>query len=181
MHNTTQLKLHVLKFINDRRVAEATLLSSISIAFKIRITGCPAGDGDRRMAANAGRPFSSGRGSLQEPCKSADPSFWPSQARSLKSTTTQPAVGGPKTFWEDQRAWRPKNLAAQRAERTKLLRRHTTGGTKNTHLRRWSYLTKFTHFLGGPNGPKICGGRTKTDFKDRGPRLQGGEPSPQSH
>ena len=25
-------------------------------------------------------------------------------ARSLKSTTTRPAVGGPKTFWEDQRA-----------------------------------------------------------------------------
>ena len=41
-------------------------------------------------------------------------------ARSLKSTTTQPAVGGPKTFWEDQRAWRPKNLAAQRAEGTKV-------------------------------------------------------------
>ena len=27
-----------------------------------------------------------------------------SQPRSLKSTTTRPAVGGPKTFWEDQRA-----------------------------------------------------------------------------
>ena len=26
------------------------------------------------------------------------------EARSLKSTTTRPAVGGPKTFWEDQRA-----------------------------------------------------------------------------
>ena len=51
--------------------------------------------------------------------------------RSLKSTTTQPAVGGPKTFWEDQRAWRPKNLAAQRAERTKVLRKQTTGRTKN--------------------------------------------------
>ena len=54
-------------------------------------------------------------------------------ARSLKSTTTQPAVGGPKTFWEDQRAWRPKNLAAQRAEGTKVLRRQTTGGTKNIY------------------------------------------------
>ena len=52
-------------------------------------------------------------------------------ARSLKSTTTQLAVGGPKTFWEDQRVWRPKNLAAQRAEGTKVLRRQTTGGTKN--------------------------------------------------
>ena len=52
-------------------------------------------------------------------------------ARSLKPTTTQPAVGGPKTFWEDQRVWRPKNLAAQRAEGTKVLRRQTTGGTKN--------------------------------------------------
>ena len=28
-------------------------------------------------------------------------------------------------------------------------------------------MLKFTHFLGGPNGPKICGRRTKTDFKDR--------------
>ena len=27
-----------------------------------------------------------------------------SHSRSLKSTTTRPAVGGPKTFWEDQRA-----------------------------------------------------------------------------
>ena len=97
--------------------------------------------------------------------------------RSLKSTTTQPAVGGPKTFWEDQRAWRPKNLTAQRAEGTKVLRRQKTGGTINiyqtdrgqkiTHLCRWLNLSKFTRFLGGPNGPKICGGRTKTDFKDR--------------
>ena len=28
----------------------------------------------------------------------------PGRTRSLKSTTTRPAVGGPKTFWEDQRA-----------------------------------------------------------------------------
>ena len=28
-------------------------------------------------------------------------------------------------------------------------------------------MSKFTRFLGGPNGPKICGRRTKTDFKDR--------------
>ena len=59
------------------------------------------------------------------------------KARSLKSTTTQPAVGGPKTFWEDQRAWRPKNLAAQRAERTKVLRKQTTGRTKNYLTNRW--------------------------------------------
>ena len=26
LHNTTQLKLHVLKFINDRRVAEASFI-----------------------------------------------------------------------------------------------------------------------------------------------------------
>ena len=31
----------------------------------------------------------------------------------------------------------------------------------------WLNLSK-TRFLGGPNGPKICGGRTKTDFKDWG-------------
>ena len=53
------------------------------------------------------------------------------QPQSLKLTTTPPAVGGPKTFWEDRRAWRPKNLAAQRAERTKVLRKQTTGRTKN--------------------------------------------------
>ena len=29
-------------------------------------------------------------------------------------------------------------------------------------------MSKFTCFLGGPNGPKIRGRRTKTDFKDRG-------------
>ena len=28
-------------------------------------------------------------------------------------------------------------------------------------------MSKFTRFLGGPNGPKICAGRTKTDFKDQ--------------
>ena len=49
---------------------------------------------------------------------------------SLKSTTTATMVGGPKTFWEDQRAWRPKNMAAQRAEGTKVLRRKATGKTK---------------------------------------------------
>ena len=32
------------------------------------------------------------------------PTTRPDRARSLKSTTTRPAVGGPKTFWEDQRA-----------------------------------------------------------------------------
>ena len=43
------------------------------------------------------------------------------------------------------------------------------GDKKITHLCRWLILLKFTRFLGGPNGPKICGGRTKTDFKDRAP------------
>ena len=33
LHNTTQLKLHVLKFINDRRVAEVRIDSPF-IAFK---------------------------------------------------------------------------------------------------------------------------------------------------
>ena len=28
-------------------------------------------------------------------------------------------------------------------------------------------MSKFTHFLGGPNGPKIRGRRTETDVKDR--------------
>ena len=41
------------------------------------------------------------------------------------------------------------------------------GDKKITHLCRWLILLKFTRFMGGPNGPKICGGRTNTDFKDR--------------
>ena len=71
-------------------------------------------------------------------------------------------------------------MTAQRAEGTKVLRRQKTGGTINiyqtdrgqkiTHLCRWLILLKFTRFLGGPNGLKICSGRTKTDFKDRGLR-----------
>ena len=54
------------------------------------------------------------------------------KSQSLKSTTTQPAVGGPKTFWEDQRVWRPKNLAAPRAE-----------GTKQTKNLRWEDQNRF--------------------------------------
>ena len=27
-------------------------------------------------------------------------------------------------------------------------------------------MSKFTHFLGGPTGPKICGRRAETNFKD---------------
>ena len=44
----------------------------------------------------------------------------------------------------------------------------TDRGQKITHLCPWLNLSKFTRFLGGPNGPKICGGRTKTEFKDWG-------------
>ena len=47
-----------------------------------KITDCSAGDGDRRVAANASGAFSSGGRSVQEPCKSADPSSWPSQVTS---------------------------------------------------------------------------------------------------
>ena len=54
----------------------------------------------------------------------------PNNSKNSYKTTTQSAVVGPKTFWEDQRAWRPKNLAAQRAKRTKVLRKQTTGRTK---------------------------------------------------
>ena len=43
------------------------------------ITDWSAGDGDRRVASNASEPFPPGWGGLQEPCKSADPSCWPSQ------------------------------------------------------------------------------------------------------
>ena len=57
--------------------------------------------------------------------------------RSLKSTTTQPAVGGPKTFREDQRAGDLKKKVA------------------NVEI----YVI-FEVFA-------FCGGRTKTDFKDR--------------
>ena len=42
-----------------------------------------------------------------------------------------------KESLEDQKAWRPKNLAAQRAERTKMLRKQTTGRTKNYLTNRW--------------------------------------------
>ena len=35
------------------------------------------------------------------------------------------------------------------------------------HFGRWLNLSKFTRFLGGPNRPKICVGRTKPDFKDQ--------------
>ena len=85
-------------------------------------------------------------------------------------------VGGPKTFWEDQRAWRPKNLAAERAERTKVLRKQTIWRTKKIFNKQMdteklNNSLKFTCFLGGPNTPNICGGRTKTDFKDWGPGL----------
>ena len=46
-------------------------------------------------------------------------------------------VGGPKTFWEDQRAWRPKNLAAQRAERTKVLKKTNNWKDKKYLTNRW--------------------------------------------
>ena len=37
----------------------------------------------------------------------------------------------------------------------------------------WLNLSKFTHFLGGPNRPKICCvGRTKPDFKDRAESIK---------
>ena len=49
------------------------------------------------------------------------------------------ATGGRRTkdIWEDQRAWRPKNLAAQWAEGTKVLRKQTTGRTKKYLTNRW--------------------------------------------
>ena len=47
------------------------------------------------------------------------------------------------------------------------------GTKKYALICRWLNVLKFTRFLGGPNGPKICGGRTKTDFKDRGMLNQG--------
>ena len=36
LHNTTQLKLHVLKFINDRRVAEASSIFILLLHFNKR-------------------------------------------------------------------------------------------------------------------------------------------------
>ena len=38
----------------------------------------------------------------------------------------------------------------------------------NSASERKNDMMKFTRFLGGPNGPKICASRTKTDFKDWG-------------
>ena len=40
--------------------------------------------------------------------------------------------------------------------------------TQNTRFCSLLNMLKFTRFLGGPNEPKICGRKTKTDFKDRG-------------
>ena len=60
LHNTTQLKLHVLKFINDRRVAEVRVDSIYCIQENVI-----AGDGDRWVAANACRTFTSGWRGLQ--------------------------------------------------------------------------------------------------------------------
>ena len=42
--------------------------------------------------------------SIDRPTRISCQSIYPLAPRSLKSTTTRPAVGGPKTFWEDQRA-----------------------------------------------------------------------------
>ena len=38
---------------------------------------------------------------------------------------------------------------------------------QSTHFQCFLNMPKFTRFLGGPNGPKICARRTKTDFKER--------------
>ena len=54
LHNTAQLKLHVLKFINDRRVAEARFYPLWKISDR------SAGNVDRRVASNASRAFSFG-------------------------------------------------------------------------------------------------------------------------
>ena len=54
LHNTVQLKLHVLKFINDRRVAEARFYPLWKISDR------SAGNVDRRVASNASRAFSFG-------------------------------------------------------------------------------------------------------------------------
>ena len=97
--------------------------------------------------------------------------------------------------WEDQRhlgglkSWVTKNLIAEKAEGTKPLARSfihlieqmsrvtlvnfsewSGAKTQNMHLFKLLNKSKFMRFLGGPNGPKICARRTKTDFKDRGGR-----------
>ena len=43
---------------------------------------------------------------------------------------------------------------------------------QSTHF--WCFLKmlKFTRFFGGPNGPKISGRRTETDFRDRAERCR---------
>ena len=46
------------------------------------------------------------------PSEGRNPFRMGSAPRSLKSSSVVAALGGPKTFWEDQRACRPKNLAA---------------------------------------------------------------------
>ena len=42
--------------------------------------------------------------------------------------------------------------------------------TKYQFLSFVAYISKFTRFLGGPNGPKICMQGTTFDFKDRAQR-----------
>ena len=59
------------------------------------------------------------------------------QSRSLKSTTTATMVGLPKTIWEDQRAWRPKNLAAERAEGKKIFNKQMGDKNLRTYVIGW--------------------------------------------
>ena len=54
-----------------------------------------------------------------------------------------------------------KNKKQQGDEKNKKIWEYQRAGG------RWLNLSKFTRFLGGPDGPKICGRGTKIDFKDR--------------
>ena len=86
---------------------------------------------------------------------------------------TKDILGGPKSLetkklgsskgWEDQSAEKTNNWKDKKIFNKQMGHRKT----QNTHFCRWLNLSKFTRFLGGPNRPTICVGRTKPDFEDR--------------
>ena len=106
--------------------------------------------------------------------------------RFLKSTTAATMVGGPKTFGKtkklnsigflgSQTTWgtnkiqetgRGRKLNIQIKLDKSILIKLWGGQNENYALLMFVTMLKFTRFLWGPNGPKMCGRRTKTDFRD---------------
>ena len=98
-------------------------------------------------------------------------------------------VGGPKTFGRTKKLNSIRSLGDQTTWGTNKIQEAGRGRKLNIHIqldksiliKLWGSqnkkyallmilkMSKFRRFLGGPNGPKICAKRTKTDFKDRVP------------